>query len=88
MSWQTPLNRPPSQTAEVSIAEVCEQTGLSARTVRYYEELGLLPGIRRRASGHRVYGLDEVEQVGARAALAPFFKIGQWGDPPNCKYPI
>ena len=63
MSWQTPLNRPPSQTAEFSIAEVCEQTGLSARTVRYYEELGLLPGVRRRASGHRVYGLDEVERL-------------------------
>jgi hypothetical protein len=38
VSWQTSPNRPGSQTAEFSIAEVCEQTGLSARTVRYYDE--------------------------------------------------
>jgi len=47
-----------------SIGEVCAQLGVSARTVRYYEELGLLPGVRRRAGGRRVYGADEVERLG------------------------
>ena len=47
-----------------SIGEVCEITGLSPRTVRYYEELGLLPGVRRRAGGRRVYGVDELERLG------------------------
>jgi DNA-binding transcriptional MerR regulator len=47
-----------------AIAEVCERTGLSPRTVRYYEEIGLLPGVRRRAGGRRVYGPDEVERLG------------------------
>lgn len=58
MSWQTP-------DAEDlrGISEVCAITGLSARTVRYYEELGLLPGIRRRAGGRRVYGADEIERL-------------------------
>jgi DNA-binding transcriptional MerR regulator len=37
--------------------------GLSARTIRYYEELGLLPGVRRRAGGRRVYGADEIERL-------------------------
>ncbi|NQZ98932.1 MAG: MerR family transcriptional regulator, partial [Myxococcales bacterium] len=46
-----------------SIAEVRAETGVSARTLRYYEELGLLPGIRRRASGRRVYGPDEIERL-------------------------
>lgn len=46
-----------------SISQVCAATGLSARTVRYYEELGLLPGIRRRAGGRRVYGGDELERL-------------------------
>ncbi len=46
-----------------SIGEVCEKTGLSARTVRYWEELGLLPGVRRRAGGRRVYGRDELERL-------------------------
>ncbi len=47
----------------LSIGEVCEETGLSARTIRYYEEVGLLPGIRRRNGGRRVYGADELERV-------------------------
>jgi DNA-binding transcriptional MerR regulator len=47
----------------LSIREVCARTGLSARTVRYYEELGLLPGVRRRNAGRRVYGADEVERL-------------------------
>jgi len=47
----------------LSIAEVREKTGLSARTLRYYEELGLLPGVRRRAGGRRVYGADEGERL-------------------------
>ena len=48
---------------ELSIAQVCAETGLSPRTVRYYEELGLLPGVRRRAGGRRVYGPDEIERL-------------------------
>ena len=58
MSWQTPA-------AEKlhTISELREITGLSARTLRYYEELGLLPGVRRRAGGRRVYGADELERL-------------------------
>ena len=58
MSWQTQ----PEQELR-SIAQVRELTGLSARTLRYYEELGLLPGVRRRAGGRRVYGADEIERL-------------------------
>ncbi len=47
----------------LSIAEVRETMGVSARTLRYYEELGLLPGVRRRAGGRRVYGRDELERL-------------------------
>ncbi|MCA9501855.1 MAG: MerR family transcriptional regulator [Spirochaetaceae bacterium] len=43
---------------------MCARTGLSARTIRYYEEIGLLPGVRRRAGGRRVYGPDELERLG------------------------
>ncbi len=58
MSWQTP-----SAENLQAIGEVAEITGLSARTVRYYEELGLLPNVRRRAGGRRVYGADEIERL-------------------------
>ena len=47
----------------LTISEVRERTGLSPRTLRYYEELGLLPGVRRRAGGRRVYGPDELERL-------------------------
>ena len=46
-----------------SIGEISEISGLSARTVRYYEELELLPGVRRRAGGRRVYDDDELERI-------------------------
>ena len=49
--------------AELSIADVCARLGLSPRTIRYYEELGLLPGVRRRAGGRRVYGEDELQRL-------------------------
>jgi len=45
------------------IGEVEKRAGVSARTVRYYEELGLLPGVRRRAGGRRVYGPDQLERL-------------------------
>jgi DNA-binding transcriptional MerR regulator len=64
VSWQTRApSRTGSEPADRSIGELCEQTGLSARTVRYYEELGLLPGVRRRAGGRRVYGPDQLERL-------------------------
>jgi DNA-binding transcriptional MerR regulator len=56
VSWQ-------DDPGAVTIGEVCAQTGLSARTVRYYEEQGLLPGVRRKAGGRRVYGPDELERL-------------------------
>ncbi len=52
-----------SQDAPLDLAAVCRATGLSARTVRYYEELGLLPGVRRKSGGRRVYGADELQRL-------------------------
>jgi len=57
VSWQT------SDTELLTISQVREITGISARTLRYYEELDLLPGVRRRAGGRRVYGPDEIERL-------------------------
>jgi MerR family transcriptional regulator, repressor of the yfmOP operon len=46
------------------IGEVAELTGTTPRTIRYYEEIGLLPGSRERAQGkHRWYGQADVERV-------------------------
>ncbi len=53
----------PASPLELSIADVCARTDLSPRTVRYYEELGLLPGVRRKAGARRVYGEDELQRL-------------------------
>jgi DNA-binding transcriptional MerR regulator len=46
------------------IGEVAELTGTTARTIRYYEEIGLLPGPGDRVQGqHRTYTEAEVERV-------------------------
>jgi DNA-binding transcriptional MerR regulator len=58
VNWQT---QDPEEL--LSVAAVRDRTGLSARTLRYYEEVGLLPGVRRRAGGRRVYGADEIERL-------------------------
>jgi DNA-binding transcriptional MerR regulator len=63
VNWQTSCGDRSNRDAELAIAQVCECTGLSARTVRYYEELGLLPDVRRKAGARRVYGADEVERI-------------------------
>ncbi|MEV6601851.1 MerR family transcriptional regulator [Actinoplanes sp. NPDC051346] len=38
-----------------TIAEVAERTGLSKDTLRWYEAEGLIPSVRRDASGYRTY---------------------------------
>jgi MerR family transcriptional regulator, repressor of the yfmOP operon len=46
------------------IGEVAELTGTTTRTIRYYEEIGLLPVPAERAQGqHRVYTARDVERV-------------------------
>ena len=46
------------------IGEVAKRAGTTARTIRYYEELGLLPDAPSRDAGqHRLYGEADVERV-------------------------
>ena len=46
------------------IGEVAELTGTTPRTIRYYEELGLLPPARGRQPGsHRLYEEGDVERL-------------------------
>src|ERR1700759_2156145 len=51
-------------TKPLRIGEVAELPGTTPRTIRYYEEIGLLPGPHDRAQGqHRVYSEADVERV-------------------------
>jgi len=45
------------------IGEVAEQTGVTPRTIRYYEELGLLGGSEREKGRHRLYCDSDIERL-------------------------
>lgn len=47
----------------LQIGDVAERTGLSLRTIRHYEEVGLLPGTQRSAGGFRLYTEDAVSRL-------------------------
>jgi DNA-binding transcriptional MerR regulator len=56
--------RTPAAGAPLRIGEVAERAGTTARTVRYYEEIGLLPERHERAHGkHRLYDEADVERL-------------------------
>ncbi|HET9591354.1 MAG TPA: MerR family transcriptional regulator [Solirubrobacterales bacterium] len=49
---------------ELRIGEVAKLAGTTPRTIRYYEEIGLLPGSRERpARSHRTYAEADVERL-------------------------
>ncbi|WP_131738686.1 MerR family transcriptional regulator [Actinomadura roseirufa] len=43
-----------------SPSETSDKTGFSIDTLRYYEKIGLLPGIARNAAGRRVFSDDDL----------------------------
>ena len=45
------------------IGELAARTQLTAPTIRYYEQLGLLPGGRRPPRSHRIYTEADVERL-------------------------
>ena len=47
----------------VRVGEVAERLGVSPRTVKYYEELGLVEPGERSAGGFRLYGSREIERL-------------------------
>jgi DNA-binding transcriptional MerR regulator len=53
-----------SGTRPLRIGELAEAAGTTPRTIRYYEEKGLLaPPDERQAGSHRLYDGDDVERV-------------------------
>lgn len=47
----------------MNIQEAALRSGLSAKTIRYYEEIGLIPSASRRANGYRSYGETDVSML-------------------------
>jgi DNA-binding transcriptional MerR regulator len=55
----------------MQIGEVAERIGLSLRTIRYYEEVGLAVPSARSEGGFRLYGEDDVERLRVIMQMKP-----------------
>ena len=47
----------------MNIGEVAKRSGTNAKTIRYYEQQGLLAAARRGENGYRVYDDDDVHRL-------------------------
>lgn len=46
-----------------TIKEVSEMMNLSIPTLRYYDKMGLLPGLERKESGYRIFSEGDIEML-------------------------
>lgn len=49
----------PQSKSQVRIGQLAAEFNLNPKTIRYYEEIGLLPPADRAANGYRVYNEDD-----------------------------
>ncbi len=52
-----------SRTNPMHIGELAERTALSLRTIRHYDDVGLLPAMARTDGGFRVYSEDDFDRL-------------------------
>jgi MerR family Zn(II)-responsive transcriptional regulator of zntA len=52
-----------SNSSQVRIGELAAELGLNPKTIRYYEEVGLLPKPERACNGYRLYGDPDRERL-------------------------
>ena len=48
---------------EYTIKRLASLSGVSTRTLRYYDEIGLLKPLRINSSNYRIYGKTEVDRL-------------------------
>jgi Cu(I)-responsive transcriptional regulator len=77
-------------TTEYTIGQLARETGCKVPTIRYYEQIGLLPAPRRSAGNQRLYGAEHLQRLGfiqhcrelgfSQAAVRELFRLT---DQPN-----
>jgi DNA-binding transcriptional MerR regulator len=61
----------PARTGLLQIGQVAERTGLSLRTIRFYEEHGLVRPTTRTDGGFRLYSDDDVARLEVIKRMKP-----------------
>ncbi len=49
--------------ATMKISQLAKESGIASKTIRYYEEIALLPEAHRNDNGYREYGNSDVERL-------------------------
>jgi DNA-binding transcriptional MerR regulator len=63
---------------KMRIGELAKTVGINPKTIRYYEEIGLLPPAPRAKNGYRQYGDDDAERLEfIRSAQALGIALGE-----------
>jgi DNA-binding transcriptional MerR regulator len=57
------ITQPAEEAPSFTIEQVAAQTGLTKRTLRYYEEVGLLPPTGRTEGNYRRYTQDDIQRL-------------------------
>lgn len=75
------MHPPDASTALLQIGEVADRVGLSLRTVRYYEEQGLLEPESRSPGGFRLYSERQVDRLSLIKQMKPLgFTVAEMRD--------
>jgi len=74
------MERPAPAPRVVTIGQVARATGVAAKTIRYYEQIGVLPTPSRTAAGYRQYDQRAVQRLRfirrARSLGLPLRELG------------
>ncbi len=72
--------------AQMHIGELAERVGVNAKTIRYYEDIDLLPAPARTQGGYRLYSADDAARLAfIRRARALNFSLGEIKEILDCR---
>ncbi|XBH21448.1 MerR family transcriptional regulator [Jonesiaceae bacterium BS-20] len=77
----TDIQRPTADGRTMRIGELADATGLSQRTIRHYDEVGLLPATTRSEGGFRIYTDLDLQRMLVIRSMKPLgFSLEEMGE--------